>query len=588
MVNAQQNNSTIKLANQYLQTENYELATTLFLELYNKHKSHNYYQGLMECYLGLEDLPSAEKLVKKHIKRNSNNPSSYIDYGHILNLRNQIRKANAKFKEAFKIMAKQDHQIGAAALRLYNYGYIDKSINAYKLGLKDPKMVSYNFQLARLYGEKGDLQQMFESYARLVLLKPNYLQSVKNRLNRIISPDADNENNQLLKSVLIEWAQEHNSEAIGDLLIWLFIQEKSFDAALDQEIALDKKFNLGQKNVFDLAQICRKNKAFKTAIKCYDYILSLGADSPYFLESQLEELFVKNQILASNFNTKDEEWEELVMEYNECLNRIGKTSYTILLIKDLAEIMAFRLYDVSSAKEIILDALEISSATDEELAKCKLIYADILLLQNEIWEAIIYYSQVDKSFKHDVLGHEAKYRRAKISYYQGDFDWAQAQLDVLKKSTSKLIANNAMDLSLLIQDNLNLDTTTKTMEIFARADLNMFQNKFNEALLGLDSIIINYSGHSLVDEALYKQYEIKMMQGEKEDASELLDQITTFYSFDILADDAKFAQAQLQEYYFNDLNYALKLYEDIMLNHKDSFYLAEARKRFRKLNLNSE
>jgi adenosyl cobinamide kinase/adenosyl cobinamide phosphate guanylyltransferase len=368
----------------------------------------------------------------------------------------------------------------------------------------------------------------------------------------------------------------------------LFIQEKSFDAALDQEIALDKKFNLDQKNIFKLAQICRKNKAFTTALKCYDYILSVGTDSPYFLESQLEELFVKNQILASNYNTKDEEWEQLATDYTSCLNRIGKTSYTILLLKDLAEIMAFRLYDVTTAKEVILEALNISSATDEELAKCKLVFADILLLQNEIWEAIIYYSQVDKSFKHDVLGHEAKYRRAKISYYQGDFDWAQAQLDVLKKSTSKLIANNAMDLSLLIQDNLNLDTTTTTMEIFARADLNTYQNKFNLAFMGLDSIIIDYSGHSLVDEALYKQYEIKMMQGEKEDASELLDQIINFYAYDILADDAKFAQAQLQEYYFNDLNYALKLYEDIMLNHKDSFYLAEARKRYRELNLNSE
>ena len=151
------------------------------------------------------------------------------------------------------------------------------------------------------------------------------------------------------------------------------------------------------------------------------------------------------------------------------------------------------------------------------------------MLQNEIWDAILTYSQVDKAYKHDVLGHEVKFRRAKISYYQGDFNWAQAQLDVLKKSTSKLIANNAMELSLLIQDNLNLDTTTVTMEIFSRADLLIYQNKLNEAYATLDSIIIDYQGHSLVDEALFRQYDIKIKQDKKEDASELLDQIINFF-----------------------------------------------------------
>ena len=196
---------------------------------------------------------------------------------------------------------------------------------------------------------------------------------------------------------------------------------------------------------------------------------------------------------------------------------------------------------------------------------------------------ILYYSQVDKAYKHDVLGHEAKFRRAKISYYQGDFDWAQAQLDVLKKSTAKLIANNAMELALLIQDNLNMDTTTVTMELFAQADLFIYQNKLNEAYEIFDNIIINYEGHSLIDEALFRQFTIKMKQGKKEDASELLDQIIRFFSYDILADDAKFEQAQLQEYFYTDTTKALNLYQDIMTNHQDSFYLSESRKRYRVL-----
>lgn len=575
--------NTAQLANQYLKSGNYQKSSVLYLELYNKHKSNNYYQGLIESYLGLNNLAAAEKLVKKYTKRNTTNPNPFVDYAHILQLKGEENKANTKFKQANKLMQEYDHFIGGVANKLYKYGYLDRAIEAYKLGLQDPKRASYNFQLARIYGEKGELHNMFEAYTHLVLLKPNYLQSVKNSLNRSISNDPDNENNQILKSVLIQWVQEHQSEALSDLLIWLFIQEKSFDAALDQEIALDKRYNLQQQGVYELAQICRQNKAFNTALNCYNYIVELGTNSPYFLEAQLAGLAVQKELLESNYKTSTSQWQTLANEYIEKLDQLGKTSYTISLIRDLAHIQAFQLHNIDIAENSILEALEISTATDEELAACKLIYADILLLQNEIWDAIIYYSQVDKAFKHDVMGHEAKFRRAKISYYQGDFDWAQAQLDVLKKSTSKLIANNAMELSLLIQDNLNLDTTTTTMEIYSRADLNIYRNKLDLAYSGLDSIIINYSGHSLVDEALFKQYQIKLKQGDQIHASELLDQIIMFYSFDILADDAKFAQAKLQEDYFNKPQRAIELYEDIIMNHKDSFYLAEARKRYRQL-----
>jgi hypothetical protein len=292
---------------------------------------------------------------------------------------------------------------------------------------------------------------------------------------------------------------------------------------------------------------------------------------------------VQKEVLETSSETQPQEWLDLEADFIQGLNKLGKTSYTILLLRDLAQIQAFQIHNIDKASISIQEALSITTASSEDLAECKLVYADILLLQNEIWDAIIYYSQVDKAFKHDLLGHEAKFRRAKISYYQGDFDWAQAQLDVLKKSTSKLIANNAMELSLLIQDNLNLDTTTVTMEIFSRADLLIYQNKLNEAYNTLDSIVIDYQGHSLVDEALYKQHQIKIAQGKIEDASELLDQIINFFSYDILADDAKFAQAQLQESYFKNTERATELYQDIMTNHQDSFYLSESRKRYRVL-----
>lgn len=578
-----QNNNQAKLANQFLKSGAYQKASELYVELYNTHKSTNYYQGLLDCYLALSKLEEAEKLVKKQSKRNPTQTSINIDYAHVLNLKGELKKATKKFKLAFNQLNKNEQFVAVIANRLYKFEYYDYAIEAYKIGLRNPNQTNYRFQLAKIYGQQGRIGLMYENYLELIIRNKKYIQSVKNILNRTINNDPENENNQLLKEILLQKVQKTEDENLAELLIWLFIQEKDFQAAFEQEKAMDKRLKLGQKKLFELASICRKNKDFETAKNCYAYIINLGTESKYYLDAQIALLRVKKELLEVQPETNKEDWLLLEQEYLTSFSALGKTSYTILQLRDLAQIQAFNLYDLNKASSTIKEALKINAASDQDIAQCKLVYADILLLQNEIWDAILYYSQVDKAYKHDVLGHEAKFRRAKISYYQGDFDWAQAQLDVLKKSTAKLIANNAMELALLIQDNLNMDTTTVTMELFAQADLLMYQNKLNEAYEIYDNIIINYEGHSLIDEALFRQFTIKMKQGKKEDASELLDQIIRFFSYDILADDAKFEQAQLQEYFYTDTTKALNLYQDIMTNHQDSFYLSESRKHYREL-----
>lgn len=578
-----QNNNQAKLANQFFKSGAYQKASELYVKLYNTHKSTNYYQGLLDCYLALSKLEEAEKLVKKQSKRNPTQISITIDYAHVYSLKGELKKATKKFKLALNQLNKNEQFVAVTANRLYKYEYFDYAIEAYKIGLRNPNQTNYRFQLAKIYGQQGKIGLMYENYLELIVRNKKYIQSVKNILNRTINNDPENENNQLLKGILLQKVQETEDENLAEFLIWLFIQEKDFQAAFEQEKAMDKRLKLGQKKLFELASICRKNKDFETAKNCYAYIINLGTESKYYLDAQTALLRVKKELLEARPETNKEDWLLLEQEYLTSFFALGKTSYTILQLRDLAQIQAFNLYDLNKASSTIKEALKINAASDQDIAQCKLVYADILLLQNEIWDAILYYSQVDKAYKHDVLGHEAKFRRAKISYYQGDFDWAQAQLDVLKKSTAKLIANNAMELALLIQDNLNMDTTTVTMELFAQADLFIYQNKLNEAYEIYDSIIINYEGHSLIDEALFRQFTIKMKQGKKEDASELLDQIIRFFSYDILADDAKFEQAQLQEYFYTDTTKALNLYQDIMTNHQDSFFLSESRKHYREL-----
>jgi TolA-binding protein len=204
-------------------------------------------------------------------------------------------------------------------------------------------------------------------------------------------------------------------------------------------------------------------------------------------------------------------------------------------------------------------------------------------MQGEIWEATLLYSQVDKVFADDVLGHEARFRNAKLSYYNGDFKWAQSQFDVLKASTSKLIANDALDLSVFILDNLGLDTTDMALKLYAEADLLSFQNKFAEAYSKLDTLARLFPKHFLDDDILYAKAQINMKQKNFEVAAELFKKVVELFPEEIRADNSLFELAELHENQLNNIEKAKEYYERIFTEYSSSTFAVEARKRFRKL-----
>lgn len=216
-------------------------------------------------------------------------------------------------------------------------------------------------------------------------------------------------------------------------------------------------------------------------------------------------------------------------------------------------------------------------------AKAKILLADVNLLTGEIWEASLLYSQVEKEFKYDIWGEDAKFKNAKISYYTGNFKWAKAQLDVLKGSTSKLIANDALELSLLITDNTTLDTNTLPLFIFAQTDLLIYQNKFDEALLKYDTLLTAFPSHSLNDEIIYRKAQIMLKKKEFQKAAFYYSEILKDYSYDIWADNALFYLAELYEKHLNDKEKAMDYYKQLFTNYTGSIFVIEARKRFRTL-----
>jgi tetratricopeptide (TPR) repeat protein len=438
--------------------------------------------------------------------------------------------------------------------------------------------------MASLYGAMGDKQRMISAYIELIETNDAYLQTVQNALNRSIDFSTDNEDVELLRVELLRKIQKYPQSVVySEMLTWLFLQQRDFNSAFIQLKAIDKRLNEDGYRVLNLAGLAINNAAFNVASKCYRYVAEKGPKNPYYGYARAGELRADFEAMRNVYPPDSAALNTLADRYEATIKELGKSNETMAMIRQKALLESAYLNDLTRANVTLNDALDVPGVSPEVRAEIKLDLAEILIARDYIWDASILSSQVDKDFKFDVIGYKAKLLNARISYYTGDFEWAQAQLDVLKGSTSKLISNDAMRLSLLITDNLNLDTILDPMLKFAQADLMVLQRRFDEASSLLDSINTLYPGHALSDEILLKRAEISESKGQLDDAIAYYQEVLANHYFDIHADDALFKMAEIYENKIGDQEKAQELYKQLILDFPGSLFVVEARKRFRAL-----
>jgi len=433
-------------------------------------------------------------------------------------------------------------------------------------------------------GNLGDQAGMTEAFLDLIAEEEHYLQTVQNSFNRLLNLEENTQNMEMLKTALLKRAQKSPDKPIyAEMLAWLFMQKKDFASALVQSIALDKRQNESGSRLINLAQLALNNDDFETARKAYQAVIDKGPASDYYIIARIEKLQVSKEELAQKPESDSGLYAQLELDYIAALSELGRSHETAILMKELAHVQAFHLKKSTDAVTLLREAIALPGVYSKTQAICKLELGDVQVFNGDIWDASLLFSQVELDFKDDMLGNEAKYRNARISYFTGDFEWAQGQLDALKASTSKLISNDAIDLSLLITDNFNMDTTTAPMMMYARADLLAYQNRYKECMITLDSILTDYPAHTLSDEIKMLKAGIYMKQGKYDLAKQLYQNIIDLHFTDITADDALYKLAEMHEYIYRDPTQAMALYERLIAEFPGSLYVVEARKHFRAL-----
>ena len=573
-------NNKQKIAYQYFINGDYDKAIVIYEELNKSNLSVNIYSPYFISLINTNNFSTAEKLAKRLYSKNPQRLNYLVDVIVSLKKQEKVNKFIFNLKKLYGKLDGRNSQTIQLANRFLSFEMYDIALEVYEKSSKINNLFSYDLQRAQLYGLLGENEMMVNQYLDFLLNNPNQKKVVFSNIQRFLDNNGikDFNNTNLVKRSLLNIIKNYPDRYdFNEMLIWLFMQNQQYKLALQQVISLDRRNQNSLSKIFEIIEKLLDLEKFKLAIEGLDYIISKGFNSELYITSHINKLYAETKILNNN----NEDLEPINSKYNSVINEVGKNSYSILLLSNYAHFKAFYMKNLEDAKIILEDAMKITNADPTEIAECKIQYADIMLLSGNIWDALLFYSQVEKDFKENPIGHTAKFKRAKIAYYKGDFTWAQAQLDVLKASTSKLISNDAMDLSLLISDNYNLDTIDQPMMQFARADLLFFQQKYDEAILTFDSILTLFNGHDLSDEIYFRKYKIFSAKNDTESSVKMLEKIINDFSYEILIDDALYSIAKIYENKYNDNAKAMDYYQKIILDHEGSIYASEARNRFR-------
>jgi len=582
-----QSQSSIQLANHYYTQGEFSKAREYYETIYKRNPLDVYFERYYHCLMYEKDYKSAEKLLKKKAQE-AVDPKYKVRLAQFyeeIDEKNKADKLYQSFVSDLDLSSTYEAVMLFQALRK-----IEKNDVALQVITKARKHLGathskFHMQFADYYEATQQYKKMYLEYFEWLASDPSmsgYIQLVMQR--RIDFSNTESQEYTLVKTELLSLVQQHpDNTTATELLIWFFVQSKNFATALIQEQALDKRLNLSGQRVFHLGQICSENHDFITARKAFSYIKNIGESSPLYFQAENALLNTLYKEITIFGNVSEATIQQFIHEYEASLLKTGKNYRSLPIIMELADIEAFYNNNATKAIDLLSEALLIERITDMHRAEVKMKLADIHVLHGDIWEAALLYMQIDKDFKFEPIGQEARFKNARIFYYNGEFNYAQAQLDVLKEGTSKLIANDAIQLSLLITDNYGIDSNYTAMSWFAQADLLIEQHQYDRAFALFDSIMKEFPYHSLGDEILIKKAQAMQQQGKWNQAIDYLDELLKYYADDILADDAWFIKGTIYQHHLLEPQKAMDCYKTILMTFPGSLYITEARKRFREL-----
>jgi len=566
-----------QLAQYYYDKGDFEKAKISYEELLKISPSNTqYFLRTIDCYQQLQQFDLAQKVIQDRYNRYKQGVF-LVELGYNFQLQKNEAKAKGYYEQAIEKIKTSPNDVYGIGNSFEKKVLLEYALKAYQTAMQIQPNYNFNFQIGMLYGQLGKTDQMIELLLTESYNSPQNANLIQTQLSRFMNGETDNTAfKDAMRKALILRTQKDQDVFWNHYLSWFYVQQKEFGKAFIQEKAIYKREPESLSSIVNLSQFALNEDDTETASEILNFILLNTKDLDLLIQTNSYLMQIKiDKAQEKDYPIINTELQQLLVTYEI-------TPFTLSLQIIQAHFLAFNLKKTEEGKAIVKKALELN-LNDYQKADAKMELADILLLEEKFNQALIYYSQIQLDLKNDVMAHEASLKAAKTSYYKGDFEWALKQFKELKAANTQLIANDALEYFLLINDNTVADSTQTALKQFAKGDFLIYQNKKTEAIAQFQSILKSFKGQEIEAVTLLRLGKIYESQKDFNSALSQYQQIIDNHSDGIYVDEALFFSAEIYNDELKDTEKAKPLYEKVIFNHQDSIYFVDARKKYREL-----
>lgn len=565
-----------QLAQYYFDKGDFEKAKISFEELLKTTPQNpQYFQRIIDCYQQLQQFDVAEKAIRERLDKYKQ-ANLLVELGYNFQLQKNETFAKKNYDEAIDRIKRNPNEVYSISYSFEKKGLFEQTLKAYQTAIEKAPTFNFNYQIALLYGQLGNTSMMISTFLNEAYVNPQNSIMIQNQLARFMAEEGDENFNETLRKELIIRVQKNQDVFWNQYLSWFYVQQKEFGKAFIQEKAIYKRNPESIDNIINLSELVIEEGDYDVAKEILEFVLENTKDLDLII--QANSYLIKMKIEKA----QEKDFAAINAEIENLLKQSETGSNTLSLQLMQAHFVAFNMQKPEEGKAIIKKVLELQ-LNDYDVAKAKMELADILLYQEKFNQALLYYSQIEENLKNDEMAHEASLKAAKTSYFQGDFIWASKQFKELKAASTQLIANDALEYFLVINDNTVADSTQTALKQFAKGDYLLYQNRNQEAVAMFQSILKNFKGKQIEAVTLLRLGGIYEKQGEYNLALNQYQTIIDFHADGIYIDEALYFSAEIENNKLQQPEKAKPLYEKIIFNYQDSIYFVEAQKKYRKL-----
>ena len=565
-----------QLAQYYYDKGDFEKARISYEELLKEiPQNSQYFLRTIDCYQQLQQYEVAEKAIQARLEKYKQG-NLLVELGYNFQLQKKEEQAKNYYEQALERIRKNPNEVYGISYSFDKKGLLEYALKTYELAVQLQPDFNFNYQIGLLYGQLGNQEKMIATFLDEAYANPQNSILIQNQFARFMSDDSDARFSESLRKALILRVQKNQDIFWNHYLSWFYVQQKEFSKAFIQEKAIYKRDPESLSGIIDLAHLAIEAQDHETAQLILEFVIANTMDVELLVQAHTYLIEMKiDKAKEADFVTINKELEALLAQYE-----IAPFTLSLQLIQ--AHFVTFSLKNPELGKAIVKKALELP-LDEYQQARAKMELADIFLYEEKFNQALLYYSQIETDLKNDVVAHEASLKAAKTSYFKGDFTWALKQFKELKSANTQLVANDALEYFLLINDNTLADSTQTALKQFAIGDYLLYQNRNQEAVSQFQSILKTFKGQEIEAVTLLRLGKINEKLGDFALALSQYQNIIENHSDGIYVDEALFFSAEIYNKKLNEPEKAKPLYEKILFHHEDSIYFVEARKSFRQL-----